>query len=212
MLADDLGYGEPGCYGNPQGRTPNLDRLAANGARFTNGYAASNVCSPSRAALMTGRYMQRLGPLLEDYFGGPAPGLDPKKDLTLARMAKDAGYATGCFGKWNVSHNKTIGRIAPNAFGFDRWVGLHLNHNYYTQRLGEGEDLYRVASLSTGPEFGRTLSLPTKRSGSLKKTASGHFSSTCPGRPLTARCRIPTSQAPRSLAGTRRRTVRWSRR
>ena len=141
MLADDLGYGEPGCYGNPQGRTPNLDRLAANGARFTNGYAASNVCSPSRAALMTGRYMQRLGPLFEDYFGGPAPGLDPKKDLTLARMAKDAGYATGCFGKWNVSHNKTIGRIAPNAFGFDRWVGLHLNHNYYTHRLGKGDDL-----------------------------------------------------------------------
>jgi arylsulfatase A-like enzyme len=141
MLADDLGYGEPGCYGNPQGRTPNLDRLAANGARFTNGYAASNVCSPSRAALMTGRYMQRLGPLFEDYFGGPAPGLDPKKDLTLARITKDAGYATGCFGKWNVSHNKTIGRIAPNAFGFDRWVGLHLNHNYYTHRLGKGEDL-----------------------------------------------------------------------
>ena len=129
MLADDLGYGEPGCYGNPQGRTPNLDRLAANGARFTAGYASSNVCSPSRAALMTGRYMQRLGPLFEDYFGGPAPGLDPKKDLTLARIAKDAGYATGCFGKWNVSHNKTIGRIAPNAFGFDRWVGLHLNHD-----------------------------------------------------------------------------------
>jgi arylsulfatase A-like enzyme len=141
MLADDLGYGEPGCYGNPQGRTPNLDRLAANGARFTSGYAASNVCSPSRAALMTGRYVQRLGPLFEDYFGSPAPGLDPKKDLTLARITKDAGYATGCFGKWNVSHNKVLGRIAPNTFGFDRWVGLHLNHNYYTHRLGVGEDL-----------------------------------------------------------------------
>jgi arylsulfatase A-like enzyme len=141
MLADDLGYGEPGCYGNPQGRTPNMDRLAAAGVRFTNGYAASNVCSPSRAALLTGRYVQRWGPIFEDYFGGLCPGLEPARDLTLGRMLQDAGYATGCFGKWNVSHSRTKGRVPANAFGFDRWVGLHLNHDYYTHRVERTDEL-----------------------------------------------------------------------
>jgi arylsulfatase A-like enzyme len=145
MLADDLGYGEPRCYGNAVGRMPNFDRLAAAGARFTDGYATFNVCSPSRAALLVGRYPQRLGPLFEDYFGGHCPGLDPKRDRTLGQMAKEVGYATACFGKWNVSHSKISGPLPPNAFGFDRWVGLHLNHDYYSHRLGSSDelDLYR---------------------------------------------------------------------
>lgn len=141
FLADDLGYGDVQCYGSKDIKTPVLDSLAAEGARFTDGYAAFPVCSPSRAALMTGRHPQRFGPAFEDYFGGGSPGLDPSKHPTIALMLKKAGYATGCFGKWNVSNS---GSVPANKFGFDRWVGLHLNHDFYTHRLlGRNElDMY----------------------------------------------------------------------
>lgn len=145
MLADDLGYGELGCYGSTEIRTPNLDRLARSGARFTDGYALFPVCSPSRAALLTGRYPQRNSKWHEDYFGGGVDGLHPDTHPTLGRMLKEAGYATAAFGKWNVSHvvmeNGTAVKKAPNDFGFDRWVGLHLNHDYYTHRLVANNEL-----------------------------------------------------------------------
>jgi len=142
ILADDLGYGELGCYGSPDAKTPNMDRLAAEGVRCTDGYAAFPVCSPSRAALLTGRYPQRYGPSYEDYYGGGAPELDPVKHPTIGQMMKDAGYRTGCFGKWNVSN---LNRRRANDFGFDRWVGLHLNHDFYTHKVVKtGElDMYQ---------------------------------------------------------------------
>ncbi len=142
ILADDLGYGDVGCYGAPDVKTPNMDQLAKEGVRCTDGYAAFPVCSPSRAALLTGRYPARFGPTYEDYFGGGAPELDPQKHPTIGQMMKDAGYRTACFGKWNVSN---LNRRRANDFGFDTWVGLHLNHDFYTHKLvrtGE-HDLYK---------------------------------------------------------------------
>lgn len=141
ILADDLGYGELGCYGGPV-KSPHIDRLAAEGVRCTDGYAAFPVCSPSRAAILTGRYPQRFGPTYEDYFGHGSPELDPVEHPTIGQLMKEAGYRTGCFGKWNVSNRN---RTPANVFGFDCWVGLHLNHDFYTHKLvANGEhDLFK---------------------------------------------------------------------
>lgn len=138
FLADDLGYGDVQSYGSEDIKTPIIDSLAAEGALFTDGYASFPVCSPSRAALMTGHYPHRYGPAFEDYFGHASPGLDPAKHTTIAAMLQEAGYATACFGKWNVSNT---GRISATKFGFDRWVGLHLNHDFYTHRLMSNDEL-----------------------------------------------------------------------
>ena len=142
ILADDLGYGDVGCYGAPDVKTPVMDQLARDGVRCTDGYAAFPVCSPSRAALLTGRYPARFGPTYEDYYGGGAPELDPEKHPTIGQMMKDAGYRTGCFGKWNVSNPN---RRRANDFGFESWVGLHLNHDFYTHKVKRTQehDLYR---------------------------------------------------------------------
>jgi arylsulfatase A-like enzyme len=138
ILADDLGYGELGCYGSPDAKTPNMDRLAAEGVRCTDGYSAFPVCSPSRAAILTGRYPQRYGDTYEDYYGGGSPSLDPEKHPTIGQLLKEVGYRTACFGKWNVSN---LERRRANDFGFDSWVGFHLNHDFYTHRLIRGGEL-----------------------------------------------------------------------
>src|SRR4051812_43511219 len=102
ILCDDLGYGDLGCYGNPSIRTPNLDRLASEGMRFTDFYAAECVCTPSRAGLLTGRYPIRSGMegdkrrvLFPDSKGGL-----PDEEITLAEGLKAKGYKTAIIGKW----------------------------------------------------------------------------------------------------------------
>lgn len=122
LYADDLGYGDLGCYGHPTIRTPNLNRMAAEGMRFTNFYSAAEVCTPSRAALLTGRLPPRNG-MCDDrrrvLFPESAGGL-PETEITLARALKGRGYTSACFGKWHLGH---LPQYLPTRHGFDTFFG-----------------------------------------------------------------------------------------
>lgn len=131
ILADDLGYGNLTCY-NPTGRvpTPNLDRMAARGTRFTRFYAGSTVCAPSRCALMTGQHMGHA------YVRGNGEVSLRAQDTTLAQRLKANGYATGMFGKWGLGTEDKPG--APQLKGWDEFLGYldHRHaHNYHTDHL-----------------------------------------------------------------------------
>ena len=117
IYADDLGYGDLSCYGSPIA-TPNLDRMAEEGARFTNFYSASPVCSPSRAALLTGRYPTRVEvPVVLS----PGEAGLPDSETTLAQVLKTAGYRTACIGKWHLG---SPARFLPTNRGFDEFFGV----------------------------------------------------------------------------------------
>jgi arylsulfatase A len=116
---DDLGYGDIGPFGSRLNRTPNLDRMAAEGRRLTTFYAAP-VCSPSRAALMTGCYPKRALPIPHVLFPGNDIGLAPP-EITVAELLKSAGYATGIVGKWHLGDQP---ELLPTRQGFDEWFGL----------------------------------------------------------------------------------------
>jgi arylsulfatase A len=123
ILADDLGYGDLGCYGHPSIRTPNLDRMAAEGMRFTDFYAGENVCTPSRAALLTGRLPVRNGMWGEKdrvLFPQSKGGL-PVSEITLPQLLKARGYATGMIGKWHLGSQP---EHSPLKHGFDSYFGL----------------------------------------------------------------------------------------
>jgi arylsulfatase A len=133
VMMDDLGYGDLGSYGAPDVRTPNIDRLAREGVRLTDAYASGAVCTPTRAALISGRYQQRVG--LEWVLTvSPADrerGL-PALATSLPALLRANGYATGLVGKWHLGTKPEFG---PNAHGFDEFYGfLGGAHSYYTNR------------------------------------------------------------------------------
>ena len=137
---DDLGYGDLGCYGSTLHDTPELDALAGGGARFTDFYMASPVCSPSRAALLTGSYPLRIGfggasmgglPVL---FPGQGVGLHPD-EMTIARLLRDAGYATLAVGKWHCGDQPDF---LPTNHGFDEWFGLPYSNDMGRQVAVDG--------------------------------------------------------------------------
>jgi arylsulfatase len=119
IVADDLGYGDLGCYGAKDIRTPHLDRMARQGTRFTSFYVAQPVCTASRAAIMTGCYPNRVG--LEGALNHTSPiGIHPKEVL-LPQLLKRLGYATAIFGKWHLGHHTAF---LPTNRGFDQFAGL----------------------------------------------------------------------------------------
>ena len=125
ILADDLGYGDVGVYGATLIETPHLDRLAGEGVRFTNFYASANVCSPSRAGIMTGRYAIRDGLANKTITATDQRGL-PDRVTTVASMLRDNGYRTGLVGKWHLGHTP---QHWPTTQGFDYYYGLPYSNN-----------------------------------------------------------------------------------
>jgi len=120
IFADDLGYADLGCFGAEQIKTPRLDRMAARGRRFTDFYVASPVCTPSRAALMTGCYPRRVGLARGVLFPHHDTGLNPD-EVTVAELLKARGYATACIGKWHLGHREPF---LPTNQGFDTYFGI----------------------------------------------------------------------------------------
>ncbi len=125
LFADDLGYGELGCYGLKEVPTPNIDSIAANGIRFTSGYVAAPLCSPSRAGLMTGRYQQRFGHENNNMAPG---GCLPMTETTLGQRMQALGYATGIIGKWHLGKEPDQ---LPMKRGFDEYFGVFGNPGSY---------------------------------------------------------------------------------
>ena len=119
IFADDQGYQDVGCFGSPTIKTPNLDRMAVEGMKFTDFYSAAAICSPSRAALMTGCYPPRVG-ITEVLFRRHNIGLNPK-EVTVADLLKGQGYATACVGKWHLGH---LPEFLPTSNGFDSYFGI----------------------------------------------------------------------------------------
>ncbi|MBX5494127.1 MAG: sulfatase [Bryobacteraceae bacterium] len=135
IFADDLGYGDLGCYGSKI-RTPNLDRMAAEGIRFTHFYSANPVCSPSRAALLTGRYPTRVG-VPRVLFPTDKTGL-PASETTIAAMLKAKGYKTMCVGKWHLGH---LPEFLPTARGFDEYYGIPYSNDMNPRPLLHNQEV-----------------------------------------------------------------------
>ena len=120
IFADDQGYGDLSCFGSKTIKTPNIDRLATEGRKFTSFMVASPVCTPSRAALMTGCYPKRVGMHQHVLFPQSKKGLNPTEH-TVADHLKSQGYATACFGKWHLGHHP---EVLPTSNGFDTYLGI----------------------------------------------------------------------------------------
>jgi len=141
IMADDLGYADVGCYGRPDLKTPSIDRIAARGVRFLQGYANSAVCSATRTALITGRYQYRLPIGLEEPLGGNRVGL-PTEQPTLPGLLKKAGYGTTLIGKWHLGQLPNFG---PLKSGYDHFYGFRggaIDYYRHTPGPGPNEDLW----------------------------------------------------------------------
>jgi uncharacterized protein (TIGR03437 family) len=139
IVADDLGYADLGVQGSADVLTPNIDSIARNGIRFTNGYVSAPVCSPSRAGFLTGRYQQRFGYELNPAEGDRTSGL-PISETTIANRLKNLGYATGAIGKWHLG---TQPQFAPQQRGFDEFFGFLIGMHSYTVWNQPNNPIYR---------------------------------------------------------------------
>ncbi len=163
IVADDLGYGDVGCHGSEFNRTPHIDRLAATGLRFTDFHSNGPMCTPTRAAMLTGVYQQRFG----KQFDGPLSGKTtrdhglPLEAVTIAEVLKRKGYASACFGKWHLGF---IPPWLPTSQGFDEFRGLGSgdgDHHTHIDRSGR-EDWWHNNEIVM--EEGYTADLLTKYS------------------------------------------------
>lgn len=136
IFADDLGYGDIGSFGAEDIKTPYIDRMAEEGIKFTEFYSASAVCTPSRAGLLTGRYAIRMG-LNGVFFPESFEGM-PQKEVTIAEMLQDNGYATGLVGKWHLGHQQ---KFLPLAQGFEEYFGIPYSNDMESVVYMRGNDV-----------------------------------------------------------------------
>lgn len=166
ILADDMGYGDLGCFGQETLNTPHIDQLAANGMKLTRHYSGSTVCAPSRCVLMTGLHTGHCT------VRGNGDKLLKPTDITIAQKLKEAGYRTGCFGKWGIGQPPP--RDNPNQFGFDEFYGyvnMHHAHNFFPEfliRNGEMEKLDNVLDDMWREKKGYELGGPREGAGVAK--------------------------------------------
>jgi uncharacterized sulfatase len=150
LLADDLGYGDLACFGHPKFKTPNLDAMAAEGARLTQFNTPTPFCGPTRASLLTGRYPFRCGLTSNPApdFGGQYTDLGlPTSEITLAQLFRGAGYATGMVGKWHLGHSKKA--FYPIRRGFDDYFGILYSNDMRPVQLIDGEEVVEYPVVQT---------------------------------------------------------------
>ncbi len=158
IFADDLGYAELGCYGQKKIRTPNIDRLAKEGIKFTRGYSGNAVCAPSRCTLMTGKHPGHAAVRNNSEVKPEGQGPIPATEVTIAEVLKKQGYATGAFGKWGLGYPGSEGD--PLNQGFDRFFGYNCQrhaHSYYPDYLWDDDE--RI-SLNNNPPVPGHANLP----------------------------------------------------
>ncbi len=181
ILADDLGYGELGCYGQQYIKTPNLDRLAAEGIRFTQHYTGAPVCAPARCSLLTGKhsghtFVRNNGELKDSIAFRTGQTAIPDETFTLAEMLKKTGYTTAIIGKWGLGSLASSG--APNKQGFDLFYGyadqVHA-HNHYPDFLWRNEKQEFIPGniTSVHPKVDNTKAVDTQE---YKKYSGAHYS------------------------------------
>ena len=154
IYTDDLGYNDLGCYGSKSIKTPHIDKMASNGLRLLDFYAASASCTPSRAALMTGSYPGRVGmnnvlmPDSKDKHTGKILGLNPE-ETTIAEVVKMAGYSTACIGKWHLGDEP---HFMPNNHGFDDFFGIPYSNDMIPKRFPDLPLMRNQEVVETNPD------------------------------------------------------------
>jgi arylsulfatase A-like enzyme len=147
IFADDLGYGDLACYGSKANRTPHLDRMAAEGVRFTDFYVPMPFCAPSRASLLTGRYPFRH----VVYNPAPDSGINnvalPASEMTIAEVLKPLGYSTMCIGKWHLGHTR---ESLPRTQGFDEYYGILYSNDMRPVQIVKNEEVVQYPVIQAG--------------------------------------------------------------
>ena len=208
IFADDLGYGDLGSYGHPTIKTPNLDKMASEGVRFTQFYVGSSICTPSRAALLTGKLPIRTGMYgnRSVLFPDNAGGLDPK-EITIASALKEYDYKTACIGKWHLGH---LQEYMPTNHGFDEFYGIPYSNDmrpegkwdYARENFPPLPFLDGLDTIGLGIDQSQFIDMFTKRSiDFIKKNKDKSFflylAHTAPHTPLVS----DTTQKGRSIRG-----------
>jgi uncharacterized sulfatase len=186
ILADDLGYGDLGCYGHPKLKTPRIDQMAAEGARLTQFNTPAPFCAPTRASLMTGRYPFRCGmtqnPAPDGGTAADALAM-PQTEITLAQVLKSAGYATGMVGKWHLGHKPGW---LPTERGFDEYFGIPYSNDMRPVQVLEGSEVteYPVVQATLTTRYAKRATDFIQRS--KDKPFFLYFAEAMPHKPLAA--------------------------